>query len=56
MKIKFAICMITLSFMLSLSLTANTISPYSGEQHRNIKALSPSDIQSLEAGKGWGLL
>lgn len=55
MKIKFASYMIILSFMLSLPLSANTISPYSGEQHRNIKALSPSDIQSLEAGKGWGL-
>jgi len=55
MKIKFASYMIILSFILSLPLSANTISPYSGEQHRNIKALSPSDIQSLEAGKGWGL-
>lgn len=30
-------------------------SPYAGEQHRDIKALSPTDVQDLLAGRGMGL-
>jgi Spy/CpxP family protein refolding chaperone len=30
-------------------------SPYAGEQHRNIKALSGKDVQDLLAGRGMGL-
>ncbi|MEX2198104.1 MAG: periplasmic heavy metal sensor [Burkholderiales bacterium] len=29
--------------------------PYAGEQHRDIKALSPRDVQDLLAGRGMGL-
>jgi Spy/CpxP family protein refolding chaperone len=29
--------------------------PYAGEQHRDIKALSPTDVQDLLAGRGMGL-
>jgi Spy/CpxP family protein refolding chaperone len=29
-------------------------SPYAGEQHRDIKALSPSEVQDLLAGRGMG--
>lgn len=32
-----------------------TPSPYAGEQHRDIKALSPRDVQDLLAGRGMGL-
>jgi Spy/CpxP family protein refolding chaperone len=30
-------------------------SPYAGEQHRDIKALSPSEVQDFLAGRGMGL-
>jgi hypothetical protein len=30
-------------------------SKYTGEEKREIKSLSESDIAELEAGKGWGL-
>jgi len=30
-------------------------SPYAGEEARQIKSLSPSDIKALRAGSGWGL-
>lgn len=30
-------------------------SPYAGEQHREIKALSHADIADLMEGRGWGL-
>jgi Spy/CpxP family protein refolding chaperone len=29
-------------------------SPYAGEETRSIKSLSPSDIEELEQGRGWG--
>jgi Spy/CpxP family protein refolding chaperone len=34
---------------------ADTPSPYAGEQHRAIKALSPRDVDDLLAGRGMGL-
>ena len=30
-------------------------SPYAGEQHREIKSLSPDDVRELERGGGWRL-
>ena len=30
-------------------------SPYAGEQHREIKSLSPEDVTELERGGGWRL-
>jgi hypothetical protein len=30
-------------------------SPYAGEQKREIKSLSETDIEKLQNGKGWGL-
>ena len=45
-----------------LNLTANAAdtthkhtSPYAGEEARQIKSLSQSDIKALQAGSGWGL-
>lgn len=45
------------AFFLSLAAYADISkqSPYKGEEHRDIKALSENDVTDLLAGKGWGL-
>lgn len=41
--------------MLSLSAAGQQSNPYAGQQTREIKALSPAEIQSYLAGRGMGL-
>lgn len=47
---------LTILSLLSLSVfAAEPVSPYAGQQHRSIKALSENEISGLLAGKGMGL-
>jgi Spy/CpxP family protein refolding chaperone len=39
---------------LTVSATADAVSPYAGEEHRAISTLSDSDVADLLGGKGWG--
>ncbi|MEX0601999.1 MAG: hypothetical protein WD295_01575 [Bacteroidota bacterium] len=50
-----ALFVFTLVFTLSVRSQGISDTPYAGEQTRNIKALSDSDIQSYRTGAGMGL-
>ena len=41
--------------LLAVSATANSQSPYVGQESREIKALSPQEISDYLSGKGMGL-
>ncbi|GAB3390073.1 hypothetical protein [Azotobacter armeniacus] len=47
-------CMVS-SVLLSNLANANPLSPYSGQESRDIKALSSEDVQDYLSGKGLGL-
>jgi len=57
MRIKYSsIILITATVISLTSLSyASEKSQYMGQEHRQIKSLSASDINSLSNGKGWGL-
>ena len=56
---KIAIVIICLSSLLGAGCTrglnAQQRSQYAGQEKREIKSLSPADIEQLENGRGWGL-
>jgi len=39
----------------SFAQTAPLLQPYAGEENRQIKSLSETDLEDLRAGRGWGL-
>jgi hypothetical protein len=59
MKTTFAFLLIAIAvpFLNSCSgqISAQQLSVYAGEEKREIKSLSPDDIEQLRTGKGWGL-
>jgi Spy/CpxP family protein refolding chaperone len=46
-------CIVTATLFATLA-NANTVSPYAGQESREIKALSTEDVQSYLSGKGMG--
>lgn len=54
-RIKFTLSGVFVAYsMLAGPCSAHAVSPYAGQQEREIKALSPEEVQSYLAGKGMG--
>lgn len=51
----FAVLAILLFVTVPAQSETGSHSPYSGQENRDIKSLSPADIDELQRGSGWGL-
>lgn len=52
---KLTVLCVCLAFFVTDAAAANSESPYAGQQGREIKALSPEDVQGYLSGQGMGL-
>jgi Spy/CpxP family protein refolding chaperone len=50
-----AIALVVLAALVPLGALAQTASPYSGQEQRSIKSLSPDEVKAYLAGEGMGL-
>src|SRR6202790_1601620 len=49
------VALVVLAALVPLGALAQTVSPYSGQEARPIKALSPDEVKAYLAGEGMGL-
>jgi Spy/CpxP family protein refolding chaperone len=55
LKLRPIACLVAVLQLTSVALAQVPASPYAGQDERDIKALSPEDIDSYQSGKGLGL-
>ena len=55
MKLKIICTLLAIMYLPHTAIATNHVSKYVGQEKREIKSLSPDDIEELGSGGGWGL-